>query len=304
MAIMQAKFAAEPFQISVKNTFVHLVPDKDSADGASLRRSLSAPGFLRPDRGVDAKKEEGMGSLQLAWDTSTAAELSEEDIVSESGTGGSASPQTPRSPKQQLLPQLELQAVPLPPAFCLPAAAHASPGPPPTAPTPLRAPQRRLNSQAQAWTPCVKPAAAFAAAGRINFALQASAVVASATAALAQSFPIGAVHSAEGPAGWCIIAKLPLKDFARRDQVLSLASQSLLGAARASQSVYVLGGLSKPFTATPFGCSAMLGGVENEESACWDALAHGFCHRGSYCKWQHPSNEVTVNIMVKIAEGS
>lgn len=212
--------------------------------------------------------------------------------------------------KQQVSPETlgpqPLQAPLLASAYTLPAAAHASPGSASALALAQAQPQRRLNSQAPAWTPSAKPATVAMSSASSFFARHVSVVVSSAAAALAQRMQMGVVQAIDGLSGWSICVALPLSDIStHHGQVLMLASQALLQAARASRTVHLIGSLSKAaFTTTPLGCSAALGSVEDEEKLCWDAVAHGYCHRGRTCRWQHPSETTTVNIMVKIAHSS
>uniref|UniRef100_A0A7S2LD71 C3H1-type domain-containing protein n=1 Tax=Zooxanthella nutricula TaxID=1333877 RepID=A0A7S2LD71_9DINO len=173
-------------------------------------------------------------------------------------------------------------------------------------------PRQRLNSKAQAWTPggasAMQPRGGAAGLSSMQigaFLQQFAALVSAAAAAVQQALGGADVQASDGPSGLAIVVQLPLAEFQqRRDEALAFARQALLQAARAAgNKVHVLGSMGNPFVATPFGCSAMLGAVADEKQACWDSLAHGYCHRGHACRWQHPLCRSTVNIMVKIAEG-
>jgi len=287
--------------MQIKNTFVHLDLSEVGADtrGAE-RRSSSVPRSLRLASicSVNSACEEGgrapsVGSAEI----STEAELSSEGgSFAEDFTPPPSPKITARQPEQ-----VDLQAVASPPApMPHPAGWETSPGPAGT--TPLR----RLNSKAQAWTPGASSRAGYGVvpATMGYFLQQLAAVVSAAAGSMKSSCTEAAVEAVEGPAGWSIVIEMPLADLqTHRDKVLSLACQALLQAARNAQGIHVLGSMASPFVATPFGCSAMVGAVCDENKACWDALARGFCHRGRACRWEHPVCRSTVNIMVKIAEG-
>lgn len=172
-------------------------------------------------------------------------------------------------------------------------------------PCPAEEPRKqRLNSKAQAWTPCTS--AHGAPQTTVGFlAKQIAGIIAVVAGTLQQGFTAAAVQVSDSPAGWCITVHLPLVDFQeQREKVLGLACQALLAASRSCSGSghHLLGSLAMPFVTTPFGCSAMLGGVANQGQACWDSLARGFCHRGHGCRWEHPTCRTAVNVMVKIAE--
>mmetsp|Transcript_23420 Transcript_23420/g.66284 ORF Transcript_23420/g.66284 Transcript_23420/m.66284 type:complete len:301 (-) Transcript_23420:238-1140(-) len=296
--------------MTIKNTFVHL--DMAAGDASAERRCSSVPRSLRLAPETSRLKYEEFGKQMSSRapstceEVSTAAELSERDA----SVGGEddttlTPPLTPTgsTPKihQKCGSALTEAFLLAPPACSFGLAEEATP-PPPEAPPRQRL---KLNSKAQAWTP--EASAVSHHSATVGFIIQQiAAVVAATVGALQQGLATAAVEASEGPAGWSLVVTVPLAEFQQqREQVLANACQALLGAACSrGGGVHVLGSMATPFIATPFGCSAMLGAVADENKACWDAVACGFCHRGRNCRWEHPICRVTVNIMVKIADSS
>lgn len=87
-----------------------------------------------------------------------------------------------------------------------------------------------------------------------------------------------------------------------RDQVLKETKDLFLRTADRSESVYVLGYQQKPFIPTDYGFVAMMGGMHDENKACWDIFARGFCRReqaNQPCKWQHPACQLPINVEIR-----
>lgn len=125
------------------------------------------------------------------------------------------------------------------------------------------------------------------------------AIVMGAVAALRAAPEVLDVRLSEGAKGWSIVATLRRRDLARKECLLSSAAEALLRCARSSNSAYVLGFQAKPFVMTPFSFAGVLGTVGDESVVCWAMVGQGFCRRGCACHWQHPTDQRSVNVILK-----
>jgi hypothetical protein len=125
--------------------------------------------------------------------------------------------------------------------------------------------------------------------------------------ALSNTTGVVGVDVFEAPGPWgrgvTVCAWMQHEDIASgRQQALERIQKNLIKSAENSESVYVLGYQSRPFTHTEFGCAAVLGGMHDETKACWDVYTKGYCRReraSQTCRWQHPSPQVPVHIEVR-----
>jgi hypothetical protein len=90
-------------------------------------------------------------------------------------------------------------------------------------------------------------------------------------------------------------------DLQRREMVLTQVKEGIIAGASASQTVYVLGYKARPFKTSPVGFATQLVEVPSPNEACWGLLERGCCNFGPNCAWQHPQCQVTINVMVLVA---
>lgn len=83
------------------------------------------------------------------------------------------------------------------------------------------------------------------------------------------------------------------------DGILHSAKEALLQGAQRSENVYVLGYRACPIVQTPFGFTAFLCEVKDDNAVCWDLLSTGCCRRGRRCHWAHPERRARVSVIVK-----
>mmetsp|Transcript_114460 Transcript_114460/g.296542 ORF Transcript_114460/g.296542 Transcript_114460/m.296542 type:complete len:329 (+) Transcript_114460:161-1147(+) len=133
---------------------------------------------------------------------------------------------------------------------------------------------------------------------------QLTVIVAAAAAALADCSHIKSAKTTEGPRGWSIVAKIAAEDAHHKEAALDVAREALLQAARHSNCVYVLGHRAQPFLSTPVGFASSIGAVADESKACWSMINQGFCRKGCACRWDHPACQTTVNVMVQVERPS
>lgn len=82
-----------------------------------------------------------------------------------------------------------------------------------------------------------------------------------------------------------------------RDQVLKYAKDALMRSAAQSESVYVIGYNNRPFTMTENGFAAQLGGMFDENKACWDMFTKGHCRQRD-CHRQHPACLLPIHVEI------
>lgn len=88
--------------------------------------------------------------------------------------------------------------------------------------------------------------------------------------------------------------------------ILHSAKNAFLNAAAASENTYVMGYNAQPFnTLDVLSFSAKLGHVptSHRSSACWDTYEKGFCPRCKTCRWDHPTENDLMSVIV-ILRGS
>jgi len=320
------------FEISVKNTFVHLslFPSVASA-AAAERRCSSVPSSARlltpgcddakkasADR-VPASQSANAESSEAAsrWsDVSTSADsLSDYESVGSSPQHRATSTATASAASSPTKPAADG------------AARHPVGKEPRRAPVNSRARACRAEeatgvsrnsasgghrragvkaSTSAAAATSAAPAAAAAATALTPGELlkQLTVVVAAAAAALAGCSHIKCAKTTEGPRGWSIVAKIAAEDAHHKESALAAAREALLQAARQSSCVYVLGHRAQPFMSTPVGFASSLGAVADESKACWSMINQGFCRKGCACRWEHPACQTTVNVMVQVERPS
>lgn len=128
-------------------------------------------------------------------------------------------------------------------------------------------------------------------------------VVAAASAALGGCDFVKSCKTTEGPRGWSIVAQIKAEDAKCREEALANSKEALLKAARDSGCVHVLGHRAQPFVSTPVSFAASLGAVADESKTCWSMINQGFCRRGCACRWEHPTCQTNVNVMVQVQRG-
>eukprot|EP00428_Durinskia_dybowskii_P019822 CAMPEP_0170229322 /NCGR_PEP_ID=MMETSP0116_2-20130129/14385_1 /TAXON_ID=400756 /ORGANISM="Durinskia baltica, Strain CSIRO CS-38" /LENGTH=315 /DNA_ID=CAMNT_0010480073 /DNA_START=44 /DNA_END=991 /DNA_ORIENTATION=+ len=308
-------------RMSVKNTFVHVDDEDQEITGAvpamASRRSSSVPRSLRlwnSFEDITPKKVDDDGvnrAPSSCAEVSTEAELSEVDNESYGSTPPPSPSASGRLPKRQISIMVEGASAGPPPAFL---AMAMIPMVSPAAASEPERPRARLNSKAQAWTPGAStsapktPSMPYASGSAMMgaFSQHLTLLLATTVAAIRRVPGMGSVQAApesSGAAGWKIQINMSLENFEkRRDQAIAVAKHGLAMAVGATAGVHLVGAMGDPFSATPMGCTATLATVADENQACWDSLAHGFCPRGHSCRWQHPVCRTSVNIIVKIAD--
>lgn len=103
----------------------------------------------------------------------------------------------------------------------------------------------------------------------------------------------------EGIEGWAITIEVRAEDMQRTECLLTLAKEALLE--NAERGAKVVGHRWTPFLLFPQGFIAMLGFVQDESKACYDAYGKGFCRRGGSCRWQHPPCTKAVKVVMTSA---
>lgn len=258
----------EPREIfSVKNTFLHLA----EAPRPAIRRSSSVPSFARllSEGAKGASTTDGWADASTAseWDSDRESVGSSERVWTAADDHASVASEQPTDPEAPPSPQ--------------------------AAPVVGRTP---LRSSAAAWTP---GAAVQQATQADDFMCQLTMIVAAALTALAGCGPVYGAMASDGPRGVSMVAQIRPEDLPRRERALTVVKEALLQAAAASGNVYVLGYLAQPFVNTPCGFAVQLAASPPESEACWDVLKKGACRRGGACRWRHPTQQRTVNVMIQ-----
>jgi hypothetical protein len=160
-----------------------------------------------------------------------------------------------------------------------------------------------LKSEARPFTPF---------ASQISSCMEeASGVVAAALMALLQSPHVLWADVQEGPLGGTttLVAKISEECEAAIETVnaelLDLCKTELLRSAEVSSSVYILGYMAAPFKdlgpgdGHRAGFKARLGFVpaSMDQGVCWDAYGKGFCPRLATCRWCHPQDSDTLEVL-------
>jgi len=155
-----------------------------------------------------------------------------------------------------------------------------------------------LSSTACPWTPSLVSAWN----GPNNFLSQVEHIMGTMAKALyCHPTVVSAEASRAARYGWSLFVRMRSDDLHRREVVLSQVKEGIIAGAAASQTVYVLGYKARPFATSPVGFAAQLVEVPSPNEACWGLLERGCCNFGPACAWQHPQCQVTVNVMVLVA---
>merc|ERR1712187_328737 len=160
----------------------------------------------------------------------------------------------------------------------------------------------KLNSGAKAWTP--SQSAGISIHMPMEVKAQFAEIVNAAQITLMRSARINQVGKLQCGHDWFLEASCQQTDLRSACLNLPLTQQAMLCAAEKSKNVYIVGYKRNPFMAMRggLGFSAQLAVVEDETRACWDLLKTGICSRGCRCRWQHPSWQVSLNIVVRRSE--
>jgi len=97
--------------------------------------------------------------------------------------------------------------------------------------------------------------------------------------------------------GFQVIVKLPQHLIYLKEAMLQAAKVAVLQAAEGSESTYVVGYRNQPYMQSPLGFSCLMAHAE-PSNACWDLLQWGSCEYQHRCRWEHPTNQATLNVMV------
>jgi len=97
--------------------------------------------------------------------------------------------------------------------------------------------------------------------------------------------------------GFQVIVKLPQHLIYLKEAMLQAAKVAVLQAAQVSESTYVVGYRNQPYMQSPLGFSCLMAHAE-PSTACWDLLQWGSCGYQHRCRWEHPTNQATLNVMV------
>jgi len=155
-----------------------------------------------------------------------------------------------------------------------------------------------LSSTARPWTPSLVSAWR----GPRNFLSQVEQIMDTMAKALdCHPAVVSAEASRAARYGWSLFLRMRSHDLHRREVVLSQVKEGIIAGAAASQTVYVLGYKARPFATSPVGFATQLVEVSSPNEACWGLLERGCCNFGPACAWQHPQCQVTVNVMVLVA---
>lgn len=99
---------------------------------------------------------------------------------------------------------------------------------------------------------------------------------------------------------WSIVAHMPRESLHLKEQVLSVAKQTLLDACEQSDYCYVLGYKHRPFMKTSDGFFSLLAAVHTaSEATCWSHVEYGCCAEGHACSWKHPALTINLTVTVK-----
>jgi len=123
-------------------------------------------------------------------------------------------------------------------------------------------------------------------------------IVAAGLQVLRSSENVQTAEVQETGTGWTLTCSMLPSRMQHFAEISDRVGKTLLEAAAKSENIYVVGYENAPFVEfldRP-GFSTQLALVQDEESACWDLLAGGYCRRGCACRWQHPTWQVTVDV--------
>lgn len=300
MMVTESPATELPFKVLTKNTFIEMRPVQEERRCGSVPASSRLAGLGLQDRcEVSAKTSPRLsvgascedGSTEAGTDSASAA--SDEDLASMALA--SASMPAMGSADQASDAKAALASW-LPGIFSGENSDIAGGCPPPP-------PHRgKLSSRAKAWTPLVPatPGGARPVDGRFRY--QCGFVADYVKVALTANACAVSAEAVEGPHGWAIKVHVRAKDLCHKEWLLLQAKEALLRAAERSDNVYVMGYRARPFVSTLPGFDAKLGAMVDTDKACWDVFAQGYCGRGASCRWQHPEQTATLNVMVKLIE--
>merc|ERR1719253_1025593 len=170
---------------------------------------------------------------------------------------------------------------------------------PPPQPHPQARPHR-LNAKANLF----QPQKVAAETANTQYHHRFSEVIHRARSAMESSGRVGDVLVSESEEGWCLIVRpnQSITDFCT-EEAINVAKEALLQATSNSKCIYLMGYCgAKPFTTQPQGFEASLGAMENAKSACWHMFKKGFCGHGDGCSKQHPACQMSVRVVVEMAQ--
>jgi len=289
-----------PAVLAIKNTFIEVSIPTGSA--SQMRRSLSSPSSFQSADALklDAEKVDSEVSTDLCTEGSDfecpAPKFGPQISVSGAyqvppvGCAGSgsmgldtAAPWSPSSAKAQARQPCTTPGRQLPP-------------PPPAGVAPQFA-------QLKVPVPPLQPCQAFELYEIIHkFNRQVSCTVSSIKAALGGCSRVLAIQCVEeGIEGWALTIEVGAEDLQHTEYLLSLAKKALLANTNKAPCVMVMGHRSMPFRPFPQGFVATLGFVQNKSKACYEAYGKGYCHRGGFCRWQHPPCKRSIKVALALA---
>lgn len=277
---------SETYVPFIKNTFIDVFDDYlASITVPQKRRSCSAPPSHRAPCAAAARNEfihEAMTKIPCSpaslcacsLASTSAKEDSEDEITSTLGLlddGSSEDDSVQSAPEPESPPSRDV--VPLRLSDLLPARAALSSKSNPWLTSGLRSLPKEV---------------------RLSFAE----IAAACQSSLMASSGMKSVQISELPGGLSLIGSVDGDRCGDANGVLDLAGQAMLAKALESESIYVVGYERDPFKPLQegFGFCAQLAMVYDENLACWDLLAKGACSRGCFCKWQHPTIHMAINV--------
>jgi len=159
---------------------------------------------------------------------------------------------------------------------------------------------RKVKSKARAWTPSTTgPNVSMAEQQRIVHEMM-TVMAAVRGTVLGSGLVVGAeaLQSTESISFTCWLNQ---EQMHHREQLIYLIKDTLLRSTEVSKQIFILGYLARPFVDMPLGFVSMLGAMQNEERACWDVFAQGFCWRKNQCRWQHAVGQHNLRVTLEQA---
>jgi hypothetical protein len=268
----EKKAPPKSLALCIKNTFIDIL---DETTPQLMKRSASAPATPRGS-GVSPSSSladlwAGRKSPATRSEVSTSSELDANSEFSDSCCG------------ESMVSDSEGTIINLSELL-----------PPPQAP-----PRTKLSAGAKAWAPKFHAASVKHMPSDVQCKF--AEIMAAAQASWMSCPCVQQVGCVQRDPGWLLEATCQQTDLPNAQLILTLAKQALLDAAEKSQNVYILGYKKSPFESkvAGLGFSVQLAIVEDETSACWDLLETGTCHRGCSCRWQHPTWQMPLTVLIK-----
>lgn len=296
------------FAVIEKNTFISVVleDDADCMQMTKPRRNSSLPPSVRIAC-TDTQTSSSTG-LNLSEDKSTVCDSSDANSSEESdsdGQGLHSCESTPVSTPTDTTPKSWMPSGSMPSLADMLPEASSRPCPVNGCVSPLRS---RLRAHARAFAPralttghsltssygsCCwtqQPASCL-------FVQRCSSIIDAMRQALISTRHVSGVEVRMGDLCWSVAVQLH-KDVLP-DDAFDSAKAALLEGAFRSENVYVLGYQCGPFVTTPFGFTAFICDVKDNDAACWDMFATGYCRREGRCPWEHPDRRARVSVIIK-----